>query len=415
MPSLPNQDSSNILIFFDEYFQLAQIEIIESGVKIFVTGTFPLETPIKKCFAIGNHIGLITNDCYLLILNSTPPFSAISKFKICDTLAPSTLPIAHITSHEQKLGNELNMKIIILSAFLENNVKLQIDHEEHLDILPFQFSRDFIILSSTFTESPNIFSFLISDFRQKRYLILYNVETMEEIEKEEMPSDSFLITTSTDYDNSLFEVFILTPHSIIKYKGEKIDLERRLLSIFPLLNGEFIIQTENGSIFGFDPKENKLFKKGKLPIITIFHSIQNNFLLCVSESDDSFIIPFSMKYSVSEPSIKLKLLPRTNLFLNPRMTTAIFQYTKDDFNTKLVVASGFKIALFSSTIPFSSTKMEDLTQIFNEQITYIENSTNKRPIVNDKVRIFPVIENDSEEGEIIDFIATTKKIFNFFL
>lgn len=409
LPSTNNSDTSNILIFFQEYFQLYQIEAVESGVNAFVVATFPLETPLLKCFMIGNYIGLITNDCYLLIFHSTPPFTQKSKVKICDTLSPSTSPFAHIASCEQKLEVSPYFKNIILTAFIENNTKLLIDSEEHLDIVPFKFPRNFIVLSSTFTKHPNIFAFLISDFSQKHYLLLYDINELKEIEIEEVQNDSFSISTSTDIDNNLYEIFIFSPHSITQYKGNKIDLEFRLLKYFPLLNGEFLIQTEKGTIFGFDPKQNKLFKKGNLPLISTFHSIQNNFLLCVTENEDSFIIPFSSKYPVSENSIEYQLLPRTNFNLSPRMITAIFKHTGDNKSANLITASDLKVTSYSCTIPFTTTKMEDLTYIFNDQITYIENSMNHRNFVNSKIKIFCIKDVNSNQSEIIDFIATTNK------
>ncbi|OHT05310.1 hypothetical protein TRFO_26927 [Tritrichomonas foetus] len=415
---LTTPDVTNTLIFFQDHFQYLQIDNSTSSVSISILETYPLDSQILQCFMIKNQIGVVTKDGYLLILDSSPPFSRITSYQLCELVIPSSAPFAH---YSQNISNDL----ILLSGFKQNGVLVSFSEDNEIDLHKIDFSSDFIIISQTFTESPNIFAFLICDSQKNKQIMFYNITDMIEIKRISLPNDSFAITTTTNIETNEYKIIIFTFSEILIFQKDdkefffnfsEMIIENkfnilhspvydRIITWVNMQNGQILLQFDNGEIFGFDPNNQQLYKKGYLPIISYFHILPNNNLLfCVSEYDDSFFIQFSPNYPVSETSIDFQLLPQTNLFLKQRITSAIFH------NKNLVLSSGSDkqtyLIHYSNSLPFTSHLIEDVTQAFNEHITYIENQNTNNPLVNNTIKIF------SCNNEV--FIASTKRYSTIF-
>ncbi|OHS94185.1 hypothetical protein TRFO_11242 [Tritrichomonas foetus] len=360
------RDNCNILLIYSNYAEVLLVDNSHQPVDVSTISTFPLYVPITWCCIVGEHIAAITADAHLIMLEMKPPFSRVLKHQMSSKLSPSTIPVAHCAASN---GGEL----LVSCGFTENLIVATFDSQDNPSLQTLRLP-NFFVHEVVPTQDPYLFAFLVSVRTDLKYIIYFDMEQKVEKKREVVPPDSITITSVFNQEG-FSKLVLFTPNKIIIKDDENpdriIDIEARVYSWFDNRSGELIVQLLDRNIVGIpiytdDYYGSDKVRRGHLPLISTFCYLSNNWLLCVSEENDSFFLPVSSLSITSTSFVDFDLLPRSTIPLLPRITSAFFH------GPRLVISSGgheepdkYLISSFYNTIMTNSFIVDDATARFN--------------------------------------------------
>lgn len=338
-----------VLEIFRNYAQVLQIEKKNQEVQITRQQLYPFGVEIRHVVRIGSHLAVITNNCELLMTESTPPFKRVSYHKLYTGNTPTKKPIAYCAA-------STSGEYMVCCGFHGQAIVASYDSEDNPSLKTISLRDDFIIHSAIPTINPDIFAFLISTLNTKhKYIIKIDVNEAKLIEKTDVPEDSRELIAVFNGEGYAQHYLFTDTKFIAGVFGDKFefDIPAPVASYFSNMMGELAFQLTNGQIFVCKPPDNSypqytITDRGKLPLISIFCPLPNDLLLCVAEHGDAFVIQISHTSGLSN-SFKFDIFPKTQIPLIPVISHAQF------VGRNMVVCSGVgqntNIFTIRNTIP----------------------------------------------------------------
>lgn len=323
---------------------------------------YPFGVEIKHVVPIGSHLAVITNDCHLMMTESTPPFKRVSCDKLYKGNTPTSIPIAHCAA-------STNGEFLVCCGYVGNAVVASFDSEDKPTIKTIKFPENFIIHSAIATEMPEYFAFLISSIEtNQKHIIKIDVNDSKLFEHIEVDNDSRELI-SVFNNEGYAKQYLFTDH---KFKAGvfqgvvEVPIEAPVASYFSNMAGELAYQLTNGKIYVCDPKDFQITPRGELPLISHFCPLPNDLLLCVAEHGDAFVVQVAHTSGLCNNSINFEYFPRTPIPLMPVISNA--QFVEND----MVVCSG--VGKYTNIVTISNTIPHTISQIdYNQQEYFSRN------------------------------------------
>jgi hypothetical protein len=284
------------------------------------------------------------------MLSITPPFDCVSSHHMWESLAPASIPIAFCAASP---GGEY----LLACGFIENLVVAQFDNQDRPSLRAVKLP-DFFVQGVTCTHDPVIFVFLVSTRRSTQYLLHFDIQSFQEVQRVRLSSPMTGIGSAFDAEG--YSTVIAFGNRTALVQETEIPVPQPVHSWFSAGLGEIFLQLLDGSIHGL--ADGGLIPKGRLPLITIFCPVNGSLLFCVAAYGDSFFLPmsFTTKIDLNE-AFDFNLLPKSAITLTPCITCAMFRDRCLFVGSSGGEDSQYIVSSYVNTLPFLMSKARDLT------------------------------------------------------